>query len=269
MLGLGVGFYGLAKSSMKSWDPRDPGCKGNGCGGGGGGDGGGGSSGGGKPCIKLWLKNGRKVTAAQWNDSSGNVNHAAQGTTGNQATVVTPSIVDTGSLDFEGDNNHYYDLGTKITIATNENFLIAIVVTIESYDDQNCILSDGTNEFIEFETNKKIRIKTLDGSSTVSRLTETDPEFAVGSKMLIVISRNDGSTGTLRVYKNGELLGGTWSNRENPKGIEFANLGIRNDTDRSFDGIIHELVIYNCIEATWSDDEIQDLHTYMKMKHDL
>ena len=37
--------------------------------------------------LELWLKNSSGVTAAEWKDSSGNNNHATQGTGGNQATL--------------------------------------------------------------------------------------------------------------------------------------------------------------------------------------
>ena len=219
--------------------------------------------------ILLWLKNGRGVAAAQWNDSSGKNNHAAQGTSGNQAVVTTPSLGDAGSLNFEGGSNHYYDLTSKITIATNNNFILAMVVTIESYDSLNCVLSDGVSEFMEFQTNKKIRIKALDGSATTSVLTQSNSDFAAGSKMLIVITRNDEATGTLNVYKNKAELDDSWSNRENPKAIEFANLGIRNDSDRPFDGIIHELLVYNFRGNNYTSKYLTDLQTYLMMVNGL
>jgi hypothetical protein len=215
--------------------------------------------------LSLWLAKGIGNTAAQWDDSSGNGNHAAQGTSGNQAVPVAGD-----GLNFEGGSNHYYDLTSKITISTAHNFILAVVVTIESYDSLNCVLSDGVSEFMEFQTNKKIRIKAIDGgSSTTSVLTESATEFAAGAKVLIVISRNDGSTGTLTAYKNGELLEGSWSNQENPRAIEFANLGIRNDNDRPFDGIIHELLVYDFGTRTHTATDLADLHTYLTKRHGL
>ena len=123
--------------------------------------------------LAIWLKNGEGVAVAQWDDSSGNNNHATQSNASYQAAVSG------GGLNFEGSSSNYYDLTSKITVSTNHNFLLAVVVTIESYDSLNCVLSDGTNEFMEFQTNKKVRIKTLDGSATTSVLTQSAADFDV------------------------------------------------------------------------------------------
>ena len=45
--------------------------------------------------LQLWLKNGEGVTAAQWDDSSGNNNHVTQSTSSRQGTV------EDGGIDFE------------------------------------------------------------------------------------------------------------------------------------------------------------------------
>ena len=58
--------------------------------------------------FSLWLKNGTDITAAQWNDSSGNSNHITQSSSGLQASVTG------GGLEFEGDNDDHYDLTTDI-----------------------------------------------------------------------------------------------------------------------------------------------------------
>ena len=212
--------------------------------------------------LALYLKNG-KATAAQWTDASGNANHATQSTGSSRA------VAEDGGLNFEGSSDHYYDLTSKITVSTNHNFLVAIVLNIESYDSLNCVLSDGTNEFFEFQTNKKVRVKTLDGSATTSVLTQSGTDFAAGSKMLVVLSRNDGSTGTMKVYKNGAELSDSWSNQANPKQIEFANLGIRNDNDRPLDALVYEVLVYDFGTDTIAATELADLHSHLKSKHSI
>jgi len=237
MLGLGTAI--TAASSYKSFDPTD--IRG----------------------LSLWLKNNTGVAVGQWDDSSGNDNHATQSNVDNQAAVSG------GGLNFEGSDDNFYDLASKITVSTDHNFIVAVVVTIESYDSLNCILSDGANEFFEFQTNKKIRIKTLDGSATTSILTQSAADFAAESKMLIVLSRNDGSTGTMKVYKNGEELSDSWSNQTNPKQIEFSNLGIRNDDDRPLDALVYEVLVYDFGTDTIAATELADLHSHLKSKHSL
>jgi hypothetical protein len=69
--------------------------------------------------LALWLQNGVGVTVGQWDDSSGNNNHATQGTSANQAAVSG------GGLDFEEGETDHYDLASTITIAENQGFCFA------------------------------------------------------------------------------------------------------------------------------------------------
>ena len=66
--------------------------------------------------LALWLQNGVEVSEDAWNDSSGNANHASQGTEANQAAVSG------GGLDFTPGNSDHYDLASTITIAQNQGF---------------------------------------------------------------------------------------------------------------------------------------------------
>ena len=63
--------------------------------------------------LSLWFKNDTAVTAAKWEDSSGNSNHATQSSEANQATVSG------GGLDLEQGDSAHYDLTSTITIAQN------------------------------------------------------------------------------------------------------------------------------------------------------
>ena len=94
--------------------------------------------------LQLWLQNDTAITAAKWTDQSGNNNHATQSSEANQATVSG------GGLDFETDQSDHYDLATKIDIADNQGFCVAIVVTRESATAGG-LLSDGSTEMIQFE----------------------------------------------------------------------------------------------------------------------
>ena len=53
--------------------------------------------------LAVWFQNGVGVTAAKWDDSSGNNNHATQSTEANQADVSG------GGLDFEQSDDDHYD----------------------------------------------------------------------------------------------------------------------------------------------------------------
>ena len=210
--------------------------------------------------LALWLKNDTGVAVEQWDDSSGNNNHATQGTSGNQAAVSG------GGLDFENGESDHYDLTSKIVISENQNLLMSFVVTLESISAARCILSDATSEFIDFQTNKKIRINC---SGTTTSLSMASSTFGTASKFIITISRNDGETGTFVIYKDGTELSGTFGNETNPANIEFHVLGGRAGSDRFFDGIIHEVIVYDLGTSAHAADDITNLNNYLTTKFGL
>ena len=128
--------------------------------------------------LKLWLKNNTGVTAGKWDDSSGNNNHVVQTSNENRAVVDTG-----GGLDFEKDNSHHYDLTTKIDIADNQGFCIAIVLTRES-NVAGGLLSDSATEMVQITNSTTIRIKTKNGSNET---TTTDAVFPAGTFDLSLI----------------------------------------------------------------------------------
>ena len=206
--------------------------------------------------LKLWLRNGVGVTAAQWDDSSGNGHHAAQATGGNQATVSE------GGLDFEGSSNHHYDLAnTGVVVSSQEAFTIFIVCQFESFDSQNSILGTGDNNvFLEFQTNRKVRIKAGGDTDSIEYPVGT---FATGAKAVFAIQREAGGTGNINLFKNGSAVSPS-SQLANTGAITFNELASRN-SDRFFDGIIHELLCYDTTDLT--SGEITNVNNYLKNKH--
>ena len=210
--------------------------------------------------LALWLKNATGVTAAQWDDSSGNDNHATQGTSGNQAAESS------GGLDFERDNADFYNLASKITISQDHNFIVGFVISPQSLnaDDRNCILSDDNNEFVD------VRLDKVAINCTGSEVTFTGDAnlFSNSATSSVVISRNDGSTGTFTLSVNGVTPAGSF-NATQAKAIEFDTLGGRNQTGRPWDGIIHELVVYDFGTGTVTAAELTSLNNYFTSKFGL
>jgi len=217
--------------------------------------------------LRLWLKNDTGVTAAKWTDSSGLDNHATQGTEGNQAAVSG------GGLDFERDNSDHYDLTTKIDIADNQGFCVAIVVTRES-EVAGCLLSDGTAELLQFQNATKFRLKTVNtgGTATVTDAVFPVGTFALGTKFIFLINRSAGANNRFTFMKNGVALTpdvDTSTNEaagENPSGIEFTVLGSRAGSSNHFDGIVHETAIWN---RALTLQEITDVNSYLQSIHGL
>ena len=209
--------------------------------------------------LALWLKNGTGVTAAQWDDSSGNDNHATQSTGGNQAAVSG------GGLDFEEDNTDHYDLASKITVSANHNFIVGFVITPENPTaDRNCILGDDNNEFIDYQVDRVA----INCSGTEITYVGDSNLFSDGTKAAVVISRNDGSTGTFNVFINGVTPAGSYfgGNQTSNKAIEFDEIGVRNGSGRPFDGILHELVVYDLGTGTHTAAELTALNNYFTSK---
>ena len=215
--------------------------------------------------LELWLKNNTGVTAAKWDDSSGNDNHATQSTEGNQAAVSG------GGLDFEKDNSDHYDLASTIAIAENGGFCLAVVVDQETVTD-NMILSKDSNDHIKIADANTFRIIANDDTQTTTNFKFEGNEFAAGSKMLILVNRSAGATNRFSFFKNGtELTPNTDTSTneaagENPYGFDINVLGSRAGSSQFFDGKILEV-------AFWSKglnaQEIADVNSYLQSVHGL
>jgi hypothetical protein len=212
--------------------------------------------------LSLWLDNGVGVTAAQWDDSSGNNNHAVQSTGGEQATVTD------GGLDFEGDNNDHYDLTTGIEIGDNNPWTVFVVLKMESYDSQNTLLGksgSANDKFLEMQNADQIRYRQT-GTAAVLKFSSSG-NFPLNTKYLITITKD--SSRNLVVRKNGSVLTQA-SSTGTPvaSGIFTANQfgGRSSSPDRDFDGIIYEFLLY---EKLCSSTELTNIENHLISEHGL
>ena len=221
--------------------------------------------------LSLWLKNDTAVTAAKWEDSSGNSNHALQSGEANQATVSG------GGLDFESTQSDHYDLTSSISTGYRSGFCMAIVFQRESTSVQ-CIFSDSSNESLQFQGNTTtFRFRANTGSEGAQNIT-TDAVFPAGTfdsgqKMLFLINRSLGASNVFTFMKNGVALTAdtdTSQNEatgENPNGFDFDTLGASNSGGGNFfDGIIHEVAFWS---KGLSAGEIADVNSYLTEIHGL
>jgi len=212
--------------------------------------------------LELWLKNDTGVTTAKWDDSSGNDNHATQSTESNQAAVSG------GGLDFEGTESDHYDLTSTITIANQGGFCLAMVVDLETLSG-TVLSKDGFDQF-RFIDGTKFRFRSDTNNVT------TDFVFESGtfdtSKALFLLNRTASATNKFTFMKNGTTLTAdvdTSTNEadgENPGGIEFTVLGSRDGSVNFFDGIIHEVAVWN---RSLTGTEIADVNSYLQEIHGL
>ena len=214
--------------------------------------------------LELWLKNDTGVTAAKWDDSSGNGNHATQGTESNQATVSG------GGLHFDGSNDHY-DLGSRITIAENGGFCLAVVVELDA-STNNGILGDGNNEQFKFVSGTEFFFKSNDDETTSTTFVFASGTFATSQKALFLLNRSAGASNRFTFTKNGSTLTAntdTSANEaagENPYGFDVFRLGSSPDDSHFFDGKVYELAFWS---KGLSSQEITDVNDYLKSVHGL
>ena len=215
--------------------------------------------------LTLWLQNNVGVTAAKWDDSSGNNNHATQSDSANQAAVSN------GGLDFERGESDHYDLANNTVITDDQGFCLVGVLELESTGD-NTIFSDTNNELIKLagSSGSRIRMNFNDPSNETCDLDVASGTFPKDEKFLIMINRSAGSSGecTYEVFKNGAAVAhaGGQNNTSN-HGFSFDTLGARGATaDQFIDGKILELAFWS---RQLTAQEVADVNDYLKDIHGL
>ena len=193
--------------------------------------------------LKMWLRNNVNILADRWEDSSGNDNHAVQ------SDATLRASVSGGGLEFNG-SSHHYDI-EDITCSGGEAFTIIMVIDPDAVDNRTLLGINGTGEFVDIMSNKKIRIK-IDG--TARTLEYSGVQFTTGEKFVLTIVR-----------KSGVRLTPT-SQEANPGEIIFSSLGSRG-TDRFFDGHIYEALVYDGDDI--GNEDFARIHNYLKNKHNI
>ena len=210
--------------------------------------------------LSLYLQNGVGVAVAQWDDSSGNDNHATQGTSGDQAAASGGGLL---FVDTEGD---HYDLVTDIEFSAQEGFTIFTTITLTEHDTNQTLLGqNNVDHFLEFVTGgNNLKVRTNSATTTISPGDGSQGDFEAGEKFILTVVRESGSTGNLHVYKNGVLLAQD-SQAANAGAAEFISVGVRN-ANRFLNALLLDLAIY---EKQLDADELANAHSYLTSYHGL
>ena len=211
--------------------------------------------------LAFWFKNNTGVTAAQWDDSSGNDNHMAQSTSGNQASVSG------GGLLLVDDNSDHYDLTTAVDIGASNAFTMICVMNITSYDTVNTLLGDNnqSDKFLQMQSADQVRLRQT-GTAAVLKF-EDSGNFPVGTKYMITVTKD--TSRNLVVYKNGSVLTQQSSTGTPVATGVFATdqIGGRSASpDLDFDGAIFELLLY---EKLLSSEELTGVHAEIQSRNGL
>ena len=197
--------------------------------------------------LVLWHKNSTGVDVGQWDDSSGNGNPAAQSTSGNQASVAK------GGLHFDGSDD-YYEYDTQLNIGNTEAYTLAMVYHLDDIDAKSTVFSkDANSTFFEFFDSDTVRINY--GGNVVNLNGGT---HEAGSDRVLIVTRA-AITGAHRLYEDDVS---SYAATATQTGIAvWENLGIRNDSDRAFNGKIYEIMVWDNVAVT--GDDLSKLSDYL------
>ena len=197
--------------------------------------------------LVLWHKNNTDIAVGQWNDSSGNNNHAVQSTSGNQASI------DKGGFHFDGTDD-FYEYSTQLNIGAVEAYTLAIVYHLDTNSSKSVVFSkDANSTFFEFFDSDTVRIN-YNGSV----INLNGGNHTAGSDRILVVTRS-ATSGAHRTFEGGSDTGVATGTQT---GVAiWENLGIRNDNDRPFNGKIYEIMVWDNVNI--SGEDLTNLNTYL------
>jgi len=197
---------------------------------------------------------GEKIS--QWNDQSGNNNHAAQS---NSVDMPLFEADEPGAVNFAGQTK-FMDLTSNIQIDANTDFTAVVRFKCVDFSTQRAFFGSATDEFFRLQTNKAFRLKIGSSNSTFaegSATMETDTYYTA------IVVRSNGSTGNVNVYVRGGAYttasGKDWDAAENSTNtgqIDFNNIGSAADDDKNFNGFIKDVIIYDGTAVTADQREL-------------
>jgi len=187
--------------------------------------------------LQLWLQNGEGVTVEQWNDSSGNSNHAAQTDSSKQGAV------EDGGIDFNQSSNHY-DFTSTVTTAT---FTLFVAMEPDGGGSMSFLGHGGGTDFVRINQSADNEFRMKRDSAfdlNVSHSTDFTYEGRGGVERFIVMIRQE-SDNTVTIGVNNDLDNFALANSTG-EAMDFSILGGQSTGGaNAFDGTIYEVAIYN------------------------
>lgn len=192
----------------------------------------------------------------QWNDLSGNNNHAVQTTAGDKPRwdITTDSGADIGGVKFPN-NAKFMDLTSSIELTGA--FTIMMRVRFISSIDNRALLGDSANDLLLLKDADRIQVAFGgSGTSAFEDTSATDIPNGDSAKRQIITLTRDGSN-NLKVRVNGGTSAGGWNNEQDDVDwdsaeshtdsdtLTISNIGSAADDTTNHNGFIYDVLIYD------------------------
>ena len=231
--------------------------------------------------LVLWLGFNQSMTAAsgnttaagnmvnddkiiQWDDLSGNANHATQSTSADRPKWDTAnSGADIGAPKF-ANNAKYMDLASEITVGGD--FTIMIRFRLNDITAARSFLGNTTEDL--FKMQDADNFTALIGSSDYSweDTSATDPTVADADYRHIVTFIR--KRGVMKVYVNGGTASGDWKDEQDDvdwdsaeshsdtESFDISNIGSSADDTDNFNGWFYDVLIYDGTVLTTAERKL-------------
>ena len=194
-----------------------------------------------------------------WGDQTTNNNNATQTSTGDKPRWATADVL-SEPLSVAFDGNQYMDLTSNVSISASQDFTIVTQVLFEDLTQKAIYGSDSSNFFrINDATGFRCKI----GGAGNNNFTEASSVIAVDKWFTVIFSRENGVTGNLRCYVNGQGYSDkAWGSTSLTDADAFTinNIGSAADDTNNLDGVLRNVLVY---KKALSATERKDLYIYL------
>ena len=197
--------------------------------------------------LKVWFKfntgQGAITDGIQWNDSSGNNNHASQ-----TADAQEGSGFSGGGFVTDSDNNDNLDFST--TFVESGDYHVFMVLDLSEENSETFISSANNTSFMRFANGGTATAFKMKNGNTVANITLSEG-FGT-TKAIAEVSRN--SSNLVRVGRNGVSLGtGTGAGS-----FSFEQIGASTGASSLTTATIFEVVIFSSLLSATDSDKVRN-----------
>tara|TARA_Y100000592_G_C5462418_1_gene314730 strand:+ start:74 stop:766 length:693 start_codon:yes stop_codon:yes gene_type:complete len=197
--------------------------------------------------LKVWFKfntgQGAITDGIQWNDSSGNNNHASQ-----TADAQEGSGFSGGGFVTDSDNNDNLDFST--TFVESGDYHVFMVLDLSEENSETFISSANNTSFMRFANGGTATAFKMKNGGTVANITLSEG-FGT-TKAIAEVSRNPSNL--VRVGRNGVSLGtGTGAGS-----FSFEQIGASTGASSLTTATIFEVVIFSSLLSASDSDKVRN-----------